>query len=61
VLFNQRGSVKAREMVGIMGPTGSGKTSLLNVLSMRTGLSQGSTFKGSLKVDGIELKNRNEF
>lgn len=61
VLFNQRGSIKLGEMVGIMGPTGSGKTSLLNVLSMRTGLSKGSTFKGSIKVDGIELKNRNEF
>ena len=44
-----------------MGPTGSGKTSLLNVLSMRTGLSRGSHYKGLIQVDGVELKNRNEF
>jgi ABC-type multidrug transport system ATPase subunit len=48
-------------MVGIMGPTGSGKTSLLNILSMRTGLSAASQYKGSIKVDGIEMKNRTEF
>jgi autotransporter-associated beta strand protein len=39
-----------------MGPSGSGKTSLLNVLAGRIVLSKGSSFTGSVEVNGNTLK-----
>lgn len=38
-----------------MGPSGAGKTSLLNVLSRRESTSGGSYSKGSIKVNGQPL------
>ena len=44
-------------MVAIMGASGSGKTSLLNILGQRLDLSKGSKMAGTIKCDNRELKN----
>ena len=49
------GHVKPHELVAIMGPSGAGKTSLLNVLSRRESTSGGSYSKGSIKVNNSHL------
>ena len=46
VLHNLEGFAKPGEMLAIMGASGSGKTSFLNVLGQRLGLSPGSTMSG---------------
>ena len=43
-----------------MGASGSGKTSLLNVLGQRLGLSPGSRMAGAVKCNNKELKT-NDF
>lgn len=52
ILKNITFDVKAGETIAILGPTGSGKTSLVHLLS-RLYDYQG----GSIKIDGIELKD----
>ena len=37
--------------MAIMGATGSGKTSLLNILGQRLGLSQGSRMTGEVSIN----------
>jgi len=44
----------------IMGGSGSGKTSFLNVLGQRLGLSPGAKFTGTVKCNNIPLK-KNDF
>jgi ABC-type lipoprotein export system ATPase subunit len=46
-LHNVTGYAKPGDMVAIMGASGSGKTSLLNILGQRLDLSAGS------KIDGV--------
>lgn len=46
--------IKQGEMVGIVGPTGSGKTSLINLISRLYDLPKSS--KGSVKIGGIPIK-----
>ncbi|MCQ3915335.1 MAG: ABC transporter ATP-binding protein/permease [Mycoplasmoidaceae bacterium] len=46
--------IKHGEMVGIVGPTGSGKTSLINLISRLYDLP--SNCKGSLTIGGIPVK-----
>ena len=41
ILTNSNGFAKPKEMMAIMGASGSGKTSLLNVLAQRMALSPG--------------------
>ena len=55
VLFNNSGFAKPTELVAILGPSGAGKTSLLNVLSQRTNLNKGSITEGSISVNDREL------
>jgi ABC-type multidrug transport system ATPase subunit len=43
-------------MVAIMGASGSGKTSLLNILGNRLDVSSKCVVDGSIKCNGIELK-----
>ena len=46
--------IKQGEMVGIVGPTGSGKTSLINLISRLYDLPENS--RGSLTIGGIPVK-----
>lgn len=46
--------------MAVMGASGSGKTSLLNVLGQRLGLSPGSNMIGQVKVNDRALKE-NDF
>ncbi|MCQ3914367.1 MAG: ABC transporter ATP-binding protein/permease [Mycoplasmoidaceae bacterium] len=46
--------IKQGEMVGIVGPTGSGKTSLINLISRLYDIPKNT--KGSLKIGGIPIK-----
>lgn len=43
-------SIEAHERIAIMGPTGSGKSSLISLLARLY------EYEGSIKVDGVELK-----
>ena len=43
-------------MMAIMGASGSGKTSFLNVLGQRLGLSPGSRMTGEVRCNNIEMK-----
>ena len=57
ILNNVTGYVRPGEMVAIMGASGSGKTSLLNILGQRLDLSKGSKMTGTIKCNNIDLKN----
>lgn len=46
ILTNSNGFAKPKELMAIMGASGSGKTSLLNVLAQRMALSPGYTLEG---------------
>lgn len=46
ILSNSNGYAKPGELMAIMGASGSGKTSLLNVLAQRLALSPGSVLEG---------------
>jgi ABC-type lipoprotein export system ATPase subunit len=48
ILNNVTGYAKPGEMVAIMGASGSGKTSLLNILGQRLDLSIGSSVSGTI-------------
>lgn len=52
VLRNVWGSVKAGKVCAILGPSGSGKSSLLNVLAGRSASSGPVRITGHVKVDG---------
>ena len=51
ILTNVSGYAKPKEMVAIMGASGSGKTSLLNVLAQRLALSPGSDLEGEVRCN----------
>jgi ABC-type multidrug transport system ATPase subunit len=52
ILNNVSGSVRAGELVAIMGPTGSGKTTLLNVLSKRITHGGNKSLTGQVLING---------
>lgn len=56
ILYNQSGSAKPGEVLGIMGASGSGKTSLLNIFGQRLDLSKNSKLTGSTRCNGQEFK-----
>ncbi len=59
ILNNLSRSVRASELVAIMGPTGSGKTTLLNVLSKKIKHNiSGQVLINSQAVKGNRLKRR---
>ena len=51
ILSNISGYAKPKEMVAIMGASGSGKTSLLNVLAQRLALSPGAILEGEVRCN----------
>lgn len=56
VIFeNISGCIRSGELSAILGPSGSGKSSLLNVLSGRIGFKKGTEIKGEIKVNGIKI------
>ena len=55
IIHNNAGYARPCEMVAVMGASGSGKTSLLNVLAHRLGLSPGAKLKGQIKCNGRVL------
>jgi ABC-type lipoprotein export system ATPase subunit len=59
-LHNVTGYAKPGDMVAIMGASGSGKTSLLNILGQRLDLSAGSKIDGVIWCNGKVVSN-NDF
>jgi ABC-type multidrug transport system ATPase subunit len=55
ILKNISGQAAAGSLVAIMGPTGSGKTSLLNVLAHRCPVVKGASLTGSLLVNNSKV------
>ena len=60
ILHNLTGYAKPGQMLSIMGASGCGKTSLLNVLGQRIWLSKNSKLKGFIKCNNKEIK-KNDF
>ena len=62
ILQNVSGRVLSGQLLAIMGPTGCGKTSLLNILAARvpSGGSKNASLSGSVKVNSIK-RDENKF
>ena len=62
ILQNCSGRISSGSLVSILGPTGSGKTSLLNILASRVpcGASNGSKLTGSFRVNG-QMRDEQKF
>lgn len=59
ILDGLHGSASSGTMTAIMGPTGSGKTSLLNVLAQRVSKKpKGATLTGTLRANGEVINQR---
>jgi ABC-type nitrate/sulfonate/bicarbonate transport system ATPase subunit len=59
VLKNLKGSAMPGEVVAIMGASGCGKTSLLNVLSGRVVSMNGHEVEGNFSINGVSVKPEN--
>lgn len=55
VLSNVSGRVESGEVCAIMGPSGSGKSSLLNVLAGRSATGGPVKISGTVKVGGVKI------
>lgn len=60
ILTASNGYAKPREMMAIMGASGSGKTSLLNVIAQRLALTPGSDLDGEVRFNNRAI-NSNDF
>ena len=58
ILNGISGYVKPGQMAAVMGASGSGKTSLLNVIAGRLGLTPGAKQKGQISCNGRVVKKR---
>ena len=56
VLHGLTGYAKPGQLMAIMGASGSGKTSFLNILGQRLGLSPGSKMSGQVRCNDRVLK-----
>ena len=56
VLHGLTGFAKPGQLMAIMGASGSGKTSFLNILGQRLGLSPGSKMTGEVRCNNRVLK-----
>jgi len=57
ILNNVSGWVAPGEMLAILGPSGAGKTSFLNILAGRTKKSKNKIINGEIKVNGKQLSS----
>eukprot|EP00927_Polykrikos_kofoidii_P024845 TRINITY_DN22478_c0_g1_i1.p1 TRINITY_DN22478_c0_g1~~TRINITY_DN22478_c0_g1_i1.p1 ORF type:complete len:666 (+),score=112.33 TRINITY_DN22478_c0_g1_i1:64-1998(+) len=53
ILSPQSGQVNPGDLVAFMGPSGAGKTSLLNGLAERLPITKGAEFAGCVEVNGV--------
>jgi ABC-type multidrug transport system ATPase subunit len=60
ILHGLTGFAKPGQLMAIMGSSGSGKTSFLNVLGQRLGLSPGSKMTGEVRCNDRKMLN-NDF
>ena len=51
ILNNVNGYALPKEMMAVMGASGCGKTSLLNILASRLSLTPGSVLNGDVRVN----------
>ncbi|EWM22207.1 abc transporter g family member 7 [Nannochloropsis gaditana] len=56
ILHQVSGTAPAGRVTAIMGPTGSGKSSLLNALAGRVSFIKGATLEGELSVNGMPVE-----
>lgn len=57
MLHGLSGYAKPGQMMAIMGASGCGKTSFLNILGQRLGLSKGGKMSGSIRVNDRVVRN----
>lgn len=55
ILKDVSGFARPGEMTAIMGASGSGKTSLLNILAQRLDVSRAAKVNGSIKCNGKDI------
>ena len=55
ILINSSGDAKPGEILAVMGPSGAGKTSLLNILAARPALGKRGQWSGSITMNGRPL------
>lgn len=53
--------VRANEILGVIGPAQSGKTSLLRCLNRTIDLSSEARVSGSIKIDGLDIRRLNVY
>ncbi len=59
LLHNLSGFARPKEVLAIMGPSGGGKTTTLNILSQRLKMSPGALFEGEVKCNNRQINPAN--